>query len=79
MSAADAVTDSLQNLRDRFIGVRDGKPADYIPQLALANPDAFGLALVSMDGHRYVAGEAEVPFTLQSVSKPFIYATKIFE
>ncbi|MFE3487886.1 glutaminase A [Streptomyces griseus] len=74
MSAADAVTDSLQSLRDRFVGVREGRPANYIPQLALADPDAFGLALVSMDGHRYVAGEAEVPFTLQSVSKPFVYA-----
>ncbi|MER7697938.1 MULTISPECIES: glutaminase A [unclassified Streptomyces] len=74
MSAADAVTDSLQSLRTRFAAVREGKPADYIPQLALADPDAFGLALVSMDGHRYSAGEADVPFTLQSVSKPFVYA-----
>ncbi|WP_098010455.1 glutaminase A [Streptomyces sp. sk226] len=74
MSAADAVTDSLAGLRDRFAAVREGRPADYIPQLALADPDAFGLALVSMDGHRYSAGEAEVPFTLQSVSKPFVYA-----
>lgn len=31
MSAADAVTDSLQNLRDRFIGVRDGKPPTTSP------------------------------------------------
>ncbi|MYR10204.1 glutaminase A, partial [Streptomyces sp. SID724] len=46
MSAADAVTDSLQSLRDRFVGVREGRPANYIPQLALADPDAFGLALV---------------------------------
>ncbi|WP_030582407.1 glutaminase A [Streptomyces anulatus] len=74
MSAADAVTDSLRSLRARFVDVREGKPADYIPQLALADPDAFGLALVSMDGHRYSAGEAEVPFTLQSISKPFVYA-----
>ncbi|WP_228995238.1 glutaminase A [Streptomyces sp. DH8] len=74
MSAVDAVTDSLAGLRDRFAAVREGEPADYIPQLALADPDAFGLALVSMDGHRYSAGEAEAPFTIQSVSKPFVYA-----
>ncbi|MGC5264955.1 glutaminase A [Streptomyces cyaneofuscatus] len=74
MSASDAVTDSLKRMRAEFGDLPGGPPADYIPQLGLADPDAFGLALVSMDGHRYSAGEAEVPFTLQSVSKPFIYA-----
>jgi len=74
MSAVDAVTDSLNRMRATFGDLPGGRQADYIPQLGLADPDAFGLALVSMDGHRYSAGEAEVPFTLQSVSKPFIYA-----
>ncbi|ARF70931.1 glutaminase A [Kitasatospora albolonga] len=74
MSATDAVTDSLNRMRAEFGDVPGGRTADYIPQLGLADPDAFGLALVSMDGHRYSAGEAEVPFTIQSVSKPFIYA-----
>ncbi|MFF1835475.1 glutaminase A [Streptomyces sp. NPDC058231] len=73
-SAADAVTDTLRELHSRFAEVRDGELAGYIPQLALADPDAFGLALISMDGHRYSAGAADVPFTLQSVSKPFVYA-----
>ncbi|MFZ4284396.1 glutaminase A [Streptomyces rhizosphaericola] len=74
MSASDAVTDSLNRLRAEFRDLPGGKPADYIPQLVLADPEAFGLALVSMDGHCYSAGEADVPFTIQSVSKPFIYA-----
>lgn len=75
MSAAtDAVTDALRDLHSRFAGDDDGELADYIPQLALADPDAFGLALISMDGHRYSTGDADVPFTIQSVSKPFVYA-----
>ncbi|NEE45756.1 glutaminase A, partial [Streptomyces sp. SID8455] len=74
MSAADAVTDSLHRMRAEFGDLPGGRPADYIPQLGLADPEAFGLALVSMDGHGYSAGEADVPFTIQSVSKPFIYA-----
>ncbi|MCM2415858.1 glutaminase A [Streptomyces sp. RKAG290] len=75
MSAAtDAVTEALRDLHSRFAGVDEGEIADYIPQLALADPDAFGLALISMDGHRYSIGDAEVPFTIQSVSKPFVYA-----
>ncbi len=74
MSASDAVTDSLNRMRAEFRDLPGGRPADYIPQLGLADPDAFGLALVSMDGHCYSAGEADMPFTIQSVSKPFIYA-----
>ncbi|MFF1921812.1 glutaminase A [Streptomyces sp. NPDC058221] len=74
MNAADAVTDALRELHTRYAGLRDGRLADYIPQLALADPGAFGLALVSMDGHRYSTGDADLPFTVQSVSKPFVYA-----
>lgn len=70
----DVVTEALAELHDRLGALRDGAVADYIPQLALADPDTFGLSLVSMYGHRYRAGDAELPFTLQSVSKPFVYA-----
>ncbi|MGH8775966.1 MAG: glutaminase [Jiangellaceae bacterium] len=31
------------------------------------------MALVSVDGHVFAAGDADVPFTAQSVSKPFVY------
>nr|WSW70987.1 glutaminase A [Streptomyces sp. NBC_00995] len=72
--ATGAVTDALRELHSRYAGVGEGRPADYIPQLALADPRTFGLALVSMDGHRYSTGDAGVPFTVQSVSKPFVYA-----
>ena len=74
MAASEAVTDALRELHARYAGIRDGRRADYIPRLARSDPDAFGLALVSMDGHRYSAGAADTPFTLQSVSKPFVYA-----
>ncbi|WP_326665764.1 glutaminase A [Streptomyces sp. NBC_00385] len=72
--ATGAVTDALRELHSRYAGVGEGELADHIPQLALADPGAFGLALISMDGHRYSTGDAGVPFTIQSVSKPFVYA-----
>ncbi|MGW1230081.1 glutaminase A [Streptomyces sp. NPDC002530] len=72
--ATDAVTDALNDLHAGYAEAGEGALADYIPQLALADPDAFGIALVSMDGHRYSVGDAGVPFTAQSVSKPFVYA-----
>jgi glutaminase len=51
----------------------DGALATYIPELALADPSAFGLAMATLDGHVYTAGRIE-EFTIQSVSKPFVYA-----
>ena len=56
------------------MGDDGGDVADYIPELATADPADFGLALVGMAGSRYEAGESGVPFTIQSVSKPFVYA-----
>ncbi|MFF0739246.1 glutaminase A [Streptomyces sp. NPDC004111] len=70
----DPVTDSLHEMHQRLSALREGKVADYIPQLALADPDDFGVALVSMAGHVYRAGKADTPFSIQSVSKPFVYA-----
>ncbi|BDD80655.1 hypothetical protein TPB0596_04180 [Tsukamurella pulmonis] len=51
-----------------------GTVADYIPQLATADPEAFGVAAVSVHGHSYGAGDYRTPFTIQSMSKPFVYA-----
>ncbi|WP_300542588.1 glutaminase A [Maricaulis sp.] len=53
---------------------RHGALADYIPELTRQNPDAFGLALCSLDGQRLRLGDAETPFCLQSVVKPLNYA-----
>lgn len=52
---------------------RDGAVATYIPELARADPSTFGLALASLDGRVYSAGHID-QFTIQSVSKPFVYA-----
>lgn len=50
-----------------------GEVASYIPELSLAEPDDFGLALATVSGQIFTAGEAETPFTIQSVSKAFTY------
>ncbi|MFB6836157.1 glutaminase A [Streptomyces sp. NPDC056361] len=68
------MTGALSDIHRRLGALRDGQVADYIPQLALADPDDFGIALVSMTGHLYQAGKTDAPFTIQSMSKPFVYA-----
>lgn len=55
-------------------GADAGAVADYIPELAAANPDRFGICVATVDGAVYAAGDADVEFTIQSMSKPFTYA-----
>jgi len=54
-----------------------GKVADYIPQLARANPDHWGVSICTVDGQRHAVGDVNVPFCLQSCSKPLTYAIAI--
>ncbi len=55
-------------------GADGGALADYIPELAAADPDRFGICIATVDGAVYAAGDADVEFTIQSMSKPFTYA-----
>ncbi|MCX3061585.1 glutaminase [Streptomyces beihaiensis] len=56
-----------------------GRAADYIPALAAADPDAFGMALATVDGQVFGVGDWERPFSIQSVSKLFTLALALAE
>lgn len=58
----------------RFLSVDDGKVADYIPALASASPELFGISIVTVAGRTFSAGDSNVPFSIQSVSKAFVSA-----
>lgn len=51
-----------------------GKVADYIPALACADPNKFGIAFAGADGMVHGVGDCDEPFSLQSVSKVFTLA-----
>jgi len=53
---------------------RRGELADYIPELAAVAPDSFGICIATVDGFVYEVGDTRLPFTIQSISKPFTYA-----
>ena len=68
--------DDLQTLVNdihREIAARSerGKVADYIPPLAEVDPQHFGIAITTVDGQEFVAGDADTAFSIQSVSKVF--------
>jgi len=67
------LTPYLQRLLREYADVREGAVADYIPELANANPDWFGVAVANIDGEVFAAGDSEQFFTIQSISKPFVY------
>jgi glutaminase len=48
-----------------------GDVATYIPELARADPKAFGLAVIDADGNVATGGDSETPFSIQSISKVF--------
>ena len=54
-----------------------GRPADYIPKLAAVDPNQFGMAIASCDGQVHVIGDADVRFSVQSISKVFTLALVI--
>ncbi|MEU3020412.1 MULTISPECIES: glutaminase A [unclassified Nocardiopsis] len=67
----------LDKIREEVAGLTGGRVADYIPELAGADPDRFGIAAVSAHGRSYCVGESEHRFTIQSISKPFVYAIAV--
>ncbi|XP_072237853.1 glutaminase 2b [Leuresthes tenuis] len=58
---------------------KDGKVANYIPQLAKFSPELWGVSLCTVDGQRHSVGDTKQPFCLQSCVKPLQYAVAVHE
>lgn len=52
----------------------EGVVADYIPALAKADSEWFGIAVAGVDGSLISVGDTKVEFSIQSISKAFVYA-----
>ena len=73
------IKDYLSEIVESVRPDESGEVADYIPTLAEANPDRLALAMTTVSGRTYTAGDTDTEFTIQSMSKPFAYAAAITE
>jgi glutaminase len=69
----DGLSAILTSAHERHLGNRSGVLADYIPELARVEPESFGIAIATVGGSVHSVGDADRPFTIQSVSKAFVY------
>ena len=74
-----ALTADIARMHDEVLQVTGGRVADYIPRLAEVDPDQLAIAVCTVDGQQFSVGNADVPFCVQSVTKPFMYALALEE
>ena len=71
--------DLITDLYTKHTSLTDGHVATYIPELGKANPNHFGVCVVTAEGDVLSAGDCDVPFTIQSISKPFTFGMALEE
>ena len=67
------LSELIHRLHESYRSLEAGTLATYIPELGRADPNAFGIAITTTDGETITAGDAECPFSIQSISKPFVF------
>jgi glutaminase len=76
-SAVAPFRQTLQELHARHRENREGAVATYIPELAKADPEWFGICVVTADGQVFEVGDHQQLFSIQSVSKPFVFGLAV--
>jgi glutaminase len=57
-----------------FGTIGEGELSNVYPALTQVPPDLFGICVVSTSGAVHATGDADVEFSIMSVSKPFVFA-----
>ncbi len=63
----------LTQLHEKHRSNDAGTVATYIPELGKANPDHFGISMVTADGQAFSVGDVDQEFTIQSICKPLAF------
>ena len=71
---AERVKALVDEAHQLFKANDEGKNSEVYPALARARRDLFGVCVVGTNGNVHAVGDAEVEFSIMSVSKPFVFA-----
>jgi glutaminase len=74
LPSAEVVESLLEEVYELYHPVDEGAVADYIPALAATDPSLFGVCIVGVRGRSFAVGSAHHRFSLQSISKAFVFA-----
>src|SRR3981189_90858 len=72
-SFVSPILEHLKELHRDLSQITEGDVATYIPELANADPNWFGICIVPTNGAVYEVGDFRQEFTMQSISKPFVF------
>lgn len=71
---ASPITEYLRRVVNDLRDIQGGAVNSSIPALANADPDPVGIVVATVDGSVYRAGDTDIEFSIQSISKAFTYA-----
>jgi glutaminase len=74
LPSPDEVAQSVRAAYQRYQTLDEGVVADYIPALGRVSRDLFGFCIVGVNGGVHEIGDAGHEFSIQSISKPFVFA-----
>lgn len=72
-SFEDHIVKNVTTIYEKIKHTNGGDVASYIPELANIDPDHFAISLTTVDGQQFNIGDSNVPFSVQSCSKPLSY------
>jgi glutaminase len=73
------IDSALKAAYEKYKGLKEGANADYIPALAKVDSNIYGIALITVDGKVYAAGDVKSEVSIQSISKVFTMAKVVEE
>jgi glutaminase len=74
LPSAEVVLAMMEEVHATYRSVDEGALADYIPALAGADPSLFGVCMAGVRGLTFGVGDALHEFSIQSISKAFVFA-----
>ena len=73
------VSDYLEHVLDEVRDIDEGEVEEGLPHIDVKDPTELAAAVCTVTGNLYTAGDADVEFTIQSISKAFVYGLALQE